>query len=191
MEVKVLDFFCNINYDNKKIRVMMTNNHVIDEKYIKQNNKIKITLNDDKEIKLINLDDDRLLYSNEEYDITIIEIFPEKDEINNFMEIDEIMFKEESNILYNNKSIYIIQYPNCDKASVSYGIMSNIFDYDINHYCCTESGSSVSPIINLLNNKIIGIHKEASMKFKKNRGTYLKYPINEFINQIKNNRNDF
>ena len=106
------------------------------------------------------------------------------------MEIDENVFKEESNIFYNNKSIYIIQYPNCDKASVSYGIMNNIMDYNINHYCCTESGSSGSPIMNLLNNKIIGIHKEASMKFKINRGTFIKYPVNEFLNQIKNNENN-
>ena len=183
-------FFCNINYNNKIIPVMMTNNHVIDERYVKDSDEIKVTLNDDKEIKIIKLDDNRLIYSNEEYDTTIIEIYPEKDKINNFMEIDEIVFKEESNILYNNKSIYIIQYPNCDKASVSYGIMSNIIDYDINHFCCTESGSSGSPILNLLNNKIIGIHKEASMKFKINRGTYLKYPINEFINQIKGNENN-
>ena len=183
-------FFCNINYNNKIIPIMMTNNHVIDEKYLKENTKIKITLNDDKIIKIINLDDNRLIYSNEEYDTTIIEIYPEKDNIKNFMEIDDIVFKEESNILYNNKSIYIIQYPNCDKASVSYGIMTNIIDYDINHFCCTERGSSGSPIMNLLNNKIIGIHKEASMKFKINRGTYLKYPINEFINQIQNNENN-
>ena len=44
--------------------------------------------------------------------------------------------------------------------------------------------------MNLLNNKIIGIHKQGSMKFKRNKGTYLKYPINEFINQIKSNENN-
>ena len=183
-------FFCKIHYNNEIIPVMMTNNHVIDEKYINENNKIKITINDDTEIKIIKLNDNRLIYTNEEYDTTIIEIIQEKDKINNFMEIDENVFKEESNIFYNNKSIYIIQYPNCDKASVSYGIMNNIMDYNINHYCCTESGSSGSPIMNLLNNKIIGIHKEASMKFKINKGTFLKYPVNEFLNQIKNNENN-
>jgi hypothetical protein len=33
-------FFCNIKYNNYNIPVMMTNNHVIDEKYIKENNNI-------------------------------------------------------------------------------------------------------------------------------------------------------
>ena len=35
-------FFCNISYNNIIIPVMMTNNNVIDEKYIKENNEIQI-----------------------------------------------------------------------------------------------------------------------------------------------------
>jgi hypothetical protein len=104
------------------------------------------------------------------------------------MELDEKIFNEKSEILYNNNhSIYIPQYLNGDKVVVSYGIINKIDGYNINHYCCTESGSSGSPIINLLNNKIIGIHKEGSNHFKYNKGTYLKYPINEFINKYNNN----
>ncbi len=182
-------FFCNISYNNIIIPVMMTNNHVIDEKYIKENNEILITLNDDKEEKVIKINDKRKIYTNKEYDTTIIEIKQKEDNINNFMEIDENIYKN-NNIIYNNKSIYIIQYPFSDKAHVSYGIISNIDEYNINHYCCTESGSSGSPIINLLNHKIIGIHKEGSSKFQLNKGTYLKYPINDFINKyIYNNNN--
>jgi len=43
--------------------------------------------------------------------------------------------------------------------------------------------------MNLLNNKIIGLHKGGHSKFKINKGTYLKYPINEFINKFKNIEN--
>ena len=181
-------FFCNIKYNNNNIPVMMTNNHVIDEKYINENNNIEITLNDDNINKTIILNNNnRKIYTNKEYDITIIEI-KSKDEINNFMDLDEKIFNEKSEILYNNNhSIYIPQYLNGDKAVVSYGIINKIDGYNINHYCCTESGSSGSPIINLLNNKIIGIHKEGSNHFKYNKGTYLKYPINEFINKYNNN----
>ena len=183
-------FFCIINYDNHFIPVMITNNHVINEKYLKKNKTLKITINDDKYIKTIQLDDSRIIYtkSKEEYDITIIEIKPEKDKIYNFMEIDEKIFLEESNALYNeNHSIYIIQYPKGNEASVSYGIIKSIDGYNISHKCSTESGSSGSPIINLLNHKIIGIHKESSSHFNMNRGTYLKNPINEFIKNYKNN----
>ena len=143
-------FFCNISYNNIIIPVMITNNYVIDQKYINENDKIKITINDDKEEKVIILNNNRKIYTNEEYDTTIIEIKPEIDKINNFMELDEKIYKK-SNIIYNNESIYIIQYPNGEKAVVSYGIINKINEYDIIHYCCTESGSSGSPIINLLN----------------------------------------
>ena len=78
------------------------------------------------------------------------------------------------------------------KASVSYGILNEINGFDLIHYCCTEQGSSGSPILKLSNNKVIGIHKESS-KFNYNKGTFLKEPINEYINNIniinKNNIN--
>ena len=68
-------------------------------------------------------------------------------------------FKIIQNIIYENNSLYVLQYPNMDKASVSYGILNSIQDYNINHTCSTEKGSSGSPILNLSNNKLIGIHK--------------------------------
>jgi len=179
-------FFCKILYKNYNIPVMITNNHVIDEKYIKENKNIKITLNDDNINKTIILNNNRKIYTNIEYDITIIEINSENDKINNFMDLDEKIFNEDSEILYNNNSIYIPQYLNGDEAVVSYGIISNIEGYDIKHFCCTEKGSSGAPIINLKTKKIIGIHKEGSSHFQYNKGTYLKYPINEFINNINN-----
>ena len=97
-------FFCNISYNNIIIPVMMTNNNVIDEKYIKENNEIQITLNDDKEEKIIKINDKRKIYTNKEYDTTIIEIDSIKDKINNYMEIDE-KYHENKNIIYD-KSIY-------------------------------------------------------------------------------------
>ena len=62
------------------------------------------------------------------------------------MEIDEEILKK-TNMFYNNKSFYIIQYPLIDKAQISYGIIKAIYDYNINYFCCTDSGSSGSPII--------------------------------------------
>ena len=46
-------FFCKILYNNYNITVMITNNHVINELYIKENNNIYITLNDDNVSKTI------------------------------------------------------------------------------------------------------------------------------------------
>jgi V8-like Glu-specific endopeptidase len=180
-------FFVTISYNNDIIPVMITDHHILDEKVLKANEEINISISDNSTIKTIKLNEKRRVYSNIKYDTTIIEIKPEKDDIKNikdFMELDDNIFKENSNILYNKKSIYIIHYPKGEKAKVSYAIMQNgDEEYNITHYCCTETGSSGSPIINLLNNKIIGIHKKGSSHFQRNYGTFLKYPINEYINK--------
>ena len=76
-----------------------------------------------------------------------------------------------------------------NKLSVSYGYgIEKINEYDIKHICTTDLVSSGGPILNLLNNKIIGIHKGSIKKNRINKyniGTYLKYPLNE-INKLKN-----
>ena len=178
-------FFCNIPYKNSTLKALITNYHVIDDIYISNNKIIKITLNDDKEEKDISLGN-RKIYLNKEYDITIIEI-KRSDDINaNYLELDDKIFKYNSEFYYDRISIYALHYPNKDKASVSYGILKNINNYNINHTCCTLPGSTGSPIINLLNNKVIGIHKEAS-KYNFNIATFIKYPINEVISNENNN----
>ena len=76
------------------------------------------------------IDDNRKIYTNEKYDTTIIEIKPEKDKINYFLELDEEIFQEN----LSKESIYILQYPkNLDeqKAAVSYGIFNKIYIYDL------------------------------------------------------------
>ena len=96
------------------------------------------------------------------------------------------LFKEDENLIYEEKSIYIIQYPKGIEACVSYGILNKINKYDIIHVCSTDCGSSSSPILNLKNNKVIGIHKGTPDYTKNfNYGTLLKYPLNDFINQNK------
>ena len=59
-------FFCNIPYNNKLIPVMITNNHIIDSNYISNNKFIIITLNNDKDDKIIKLNDNRIIYTNKE-----------------------------------------------------------------------------------------------------------------------------
>ena len=136
-------FFCHISYKNKKLKVLITNNHVIDEDIIKENEKINISINDEEEYKIIELKNKKI-YTSKEYDTTIIEIW-ETENINNYLEIDDKIYKD----IYN-KSVYILQYPKSiirQKAAVSYGIIKNIVDeYNVIHYCCTEKGSSGSPI---------------------------------------------
>jgi len=70
-----------------------------------------------------------------------------------------------------------------EKVCVSYGIINNINNYDLYHLCSTDNGSSGSPILNINNNKIIGIHREGSINFNFNKGTFIKHPINDFISK--------
>ena len=55
---------------------------------INNNNEIRISLNNDKEFKEIIINDERIIYTNIEYDTTIIEI-KDEDGINNYMELDD------------------------------------------------------------------------------------------------------
>ena len=68
-------FFCKIplnEYNN--IDCIITNYHILNKKYFKENKEINILLNDDNEIKIIDLDIKRIIYYNKEYDTTIIEL---------------------------------------------------------------------------------------------------------------------
>ena len=135
-------------------------------------------LNDGKDEKTLNLGITKETYFNKEYDIAIIEI-KEIDNINNYLELHENLFKNEIEAYYKNISIYTLHYFNGDKASASYGLSTEIDNYEIKHLCSTEYGSSGSPILNLSNNKVIGIHKQGS-KFI-NFGTLLAFPLNYFL----------
>ena len=182
-------FFTKIPFPdlNNMLPVFITNNHIINNELLyKEDIKIKIDIYDESDNKEINLNN-RMKYTDEEYDITIIEIKKE-DNINNYLELDEIIINDiinniNKNKIYINETIYIIQYPE-NKLSVSYGILENIYidkKYNFNHKCSTKGGSSGSPILNI-NNKLIGIHKEGNSNNKQyNKGLFLNYPIKEFI----------
>ena len=186
-------FFCKIPFPdlNNMLSVFITNNHIINNELLyKDNTIIKIDIEKENNIKKLNLNN-RMKYTNKEYDITIIEIKNE-DGINNYLELDDNIINDiingvNKNDKYIDKTIYIIQYPK-GELSVSYGILDDIYEnkeYNFNHKCCTEGGSSGSPILNI-NNKLIGIHKEGTDKY--NKGTFLNYPIKEFIQlHYKNN----
>ena len=176
---KASGFFCKIPLSTRAIHTLITNYHVIDESYVKSHNTINISLYDDKINKTIYLDDDRIKYFSEKYDTAIIEI-KNKDEISTqFLELDEDIFEKEQ-IYFKNLSIYNISYPKSELASVSFGLLKKIDKYTIKHFCSTEEGSSGSPILNLSNNKVVGLHNAGSDILKCNSGIFLKYPINEF-----------
>lgn len=193
-------FFCKIPFPDKNhlLPVLITNNHIINENEIKNIKIIKLKMhNKGKEIeKKIIMDKPRKTFTKlndeEGLDITIIEIKPEEDIINNFLTYD---FDEILGIEYKRKSVYILHYP-LDKNLVSYGLIKDIKDgKKISHYCNIEEGSSGGPILSLNNFKVIGIHYGGvdeindRTKIKLNFGTVIKYAITLFNEENRNKAN--
>ena len=178
-------FFSLLPFPNKSqlLPVLMTNNHVLEERHIKVGEKIKLLINDKEQYIII--DEKRRTYTNEKYDITIIEIKAEdnliiKPEL--FLEIDD--FKDEDNFK-KETIIYIIHFPLSGKISHSVGSILNINDITIKHFCSTNSGSSGGPIFNINNYKVIGLHKGYIKTGNYNIGLLLKEPIEVFYNKFK------
>ena len=108
-----------------------------------------------------------------------------------FLEIDENIFKDGPLDFYRQKSIYLIYYPHGNKASYSNGKIKNI-NIELNnieHICSTKPGSSGCPIINLNNNRVIGIHKGAHKFEDWNLGVFIKQPIEKFYEKYNKNEN--
>jgi len=175
-------FFCNIS--SKNIKVLITNNHVIDQIFLDNKKKIKYIIDTEnkKYEKEINLEIDRYKYTDIDLDFTIIEILPE-DNINNYLEIDEYINSKE----YNKEDIFSVQYPKGKELKISMGEYLYKDDIYFTYSIGTESGTSGSPIILYENMKIIGIHKgtkKGNTKNKINIGISFNYIINK-INFIK------
>ena len=81
-----------------------------------------------------------------------------------------------------------MQYPGINEPSVSYGITKYLDNLSFTYNCSTTFGSSGSPILNLANNKVIGIHIGSSRTHDYNIGIFLINPIIDFIKKIYSNK---
>ena len=185
-------FLMKIPYKSRLLTVLITTNHAININDIQNNKIISLYLNNGK--MTIKLDDNRLRYTNEKLDITIIEIkendhnlnikyFELDDGIINYFNLNE---KERPNYLYDlnnlysDESIYLLNYSKDKDIFVSYGKLLNINNSDIRHNCNIKKGTSGSPILLINNQKLIGIHFDSSKQYKYNKGGLLIYSIIEF-----------
>ena len=130
----VTGFFCSIKYKNEPLPVLITCDHSFNNKedknllenLIKNKKIIKLYLNDDSIEKEINFSFKRKVYTNKAYDTTIIEILPKVDKIKikNYLSFDEKISFNYS--YYEGNSIYVLQYPDGNEASVSFGIIKDL-----------------------------------------------------------------
>ena len=93
--------------------VLITNNHVLGEDQIKSGEEINIYFTDENEIKhfkTIKIDETRNIYTigkldNEEIDVSIIELKPDEDKLNDkeFLEMDKYLMKDDIKNVYEKK----------------------------------------------------------------------------------------
>ena len=178
-------FFSKIEYEGVLIPVLITNYHVIDDNYMEQNEKLKYYINDESYVIDINKDSKIYSSSNYEYDIMIIRL--KEGQAKAYLKIDNNIFKDNSENNYCYEDIYILHYANGKEAKISFGKgIEKIDAYDIKHECHTEQGSSGGPILSRITDMVIGIHKGSKKidgKCVYNRGTFLKFPLNELKNK--------
>ena len=74
---------------------------------------------------------------------------------------------------YENKRIYIPQYPGGEELSNSKGIIKSINENEFSHLASTKGGSSGSPIFIEGTIKVIGIHKQGKRDNSENYGNFL------------------
>ena len=171
-------FFCKIKIHDIIITVLITDYKTFNEEYLINNNNIEILKN--KEIIII--ERDILYYMNKELDISVIQI-KENNKIK-ILEIDENIYKKESEMYLNKETIYIIY----DKK-VSYGIINNISKSEIIISCNLNNiNKNRYPIFNLNSNKLIGIYDNNSKYY--NKGIFIRYIINELEMKYNNNDNE-
>ena len=131
---KATGFFCKI--DNFPIKYgLFTKHHILNENDIKVEKTINIEYNNEK--KKIKIDEKRRTYTDKELDYTWIELY-EWDNINDYFEIDPILFKNKKSI--KNSEIFILQYPEGNELSFSYGKIISLEDDNIIHSASTEEG---------------------------------------------------
>ena len=107
-------FFCRIPSSNKKylLHILITCNHFLGNNNINLGNKIELFLGCQKLLFSLLINKSSKIYIDKKNDITIIEIIPDYDKIklDSFLDVDEMIFEENSYENYKNSSIYIISY---------------------------------------------------------------------------------
>ena len=193
---KVLQSICKIAYgnkcgtgfliklfkDGKELYCLMSNEHVIKKAMIDSKETINVDYKFETKLIQIKLDsNERFIKYDSSLDFTVVEV-------GDLIKQKYFLLPNIHNIDYINQKIYIPQYPEGNKLSVSEGKIIKINDSnELVYDASTEDGSSGSPILLKNTTEVIGIHKEGNTHTRKeNYGTLINSII-EFI-QSKNNK---
>jgi len=98
-----IGLFCYMKYKKENIPILLINNYINNDKY---NGRIKVSIYN----KEIELEIEKIIYKNDDYNISMIKI----KEIYNikYIEIDDKIYENESEIYFYYESMYIMQINN-------------------------------------------------------------------------------
>ena len=166
-------FYLKFPLGEKDMRVLLTCYHVLDI-----NNKDYINYTNEENEKELCIKY-RKIFKSDSNNLDYICIpLSEKDNIENFLDIDKNIFNLGYNL--NDKLIQIFKYD----LTLSLGQIIKINDNkEIFHDCNTEPGWSGGPILTRDNSKVIGIHKGTDNKV--NYGIFIKNIIDDIKKQIQ------
>ena len=106
--------------------------------------------------------------------------------INEYLELDEKIFNNDSEIFNKTKYVYMLSFSGYKESKISFGnlLKKEERNFDITYTCVSGLGSAGAPILDYYSNKVIGIHTAARRKRGSNEidyriGTFLKYPLDE------------
>ena len=174
-------FFCEITIKKKPIKVLFTNNHVLDKKAIENENKITLIIDNKKYI--LKISKDRFKCTNINLDYSCIEILEEDNIDCDTFKIDEEINTDDPTKTYKLEEYAIIQYPE-EKLQITKGKIESISNDSITHYIPTKDGSSGSPIIALNRTlKLIGIHCGGNSEKGENKGSYFKHILDDILEE--------
>ena len=180
-----IGFFCKLPYkaNNGILFFLIINNICIKEEDTESGSDLQIIINNKKTV--LKIDNSRKIYRENKKDgITIIEIKPSDNlDLNSFLDLDSDIMQDNSENMYINKLVYLIKFPYEKRPEIFKRTVKNVNseNYEIEKYYPNEEISIGSPIINLDNFKIIGIHKGFDNKNNVNIGNFIKKPIKQYI----------
>ena len=188
-----MGILCNIK--DKNMKALITNNNIINLDILINESKL-IYFKKNNQKKEIDLKKNRFKYSYSDLNITIIEIFEDEENINNFIVIDDYIKSRD----YKDEKIILIEYNKNNMDNKIKCINDKIKEYNNNNYICYENNNIYEGIIILQDNlKLIGLINRnyyQSIITIINKINYIKgiYEIkNDYIGkniQIINNQNN-
>ena len=181
-----LGFFCKIIFEENEICCLFSNNHVISDQMISNEDRLAIKLNN--KIFKILLKVKRRIWTNKNLDFTCIEIIEEDNFLSNIgtFEIDKNNYNVGYNLeKYDKRKIIVVPLKEIGDIELSRGEI----DYEKNNkerffHNCYENGLTGGPIILISNSSIVGINCWIEKNIKKDKGIYFKEIIENMKKKI-------